>query len=286
MEMVMAKTKGVRRNQRFEVKKMELERADDIEGVKVEISGDKLRVKASSASIREAIQTFIIEERFRGMVDMASFITHEIKNPIFTLKNKVFSLLSDLQLPEDKEKEVKIIKSVFDRIDSIIYNTNIYVRGWKLDAKKKINIEAVIEDVIKEIANTKEVFPYSFTIQKSYGSDKIFVEGDEFLLKRCFSNVLLNGIESLEDSERREIFVRTYDEDEYIVCEFEDTGCGIPKERINKIFIPFYTTKTHGTGLGMSVVKKVVDLHGGKVEIESQIGKGTKVKLFFPSISK
>lgn len=264
----------------YKLKDIQIYPDESQEGVEIEISGDTLSLKVSTQKLRDLIQNFLVEERFRGMVDMASFITHEIKNPIFALRSKVLSLLED---GNQNSRDLKIIRSIFERIESIISNTSIFVRGSKIDSKKKINVEAIIEDTIKEILETKEIFPYDFEIVRSYNSDKLFVQGDDFLLKRCFSNIIFNSIESLEMSLQKKINVRTYDESENIVCEFEDTGCGIPEDKLQKIFIPFYTTKPHGTGLGMTVVKKIIEIHNGRIQVESNVGKGTKIRLYFPS---
>ncbi|MCS7212821.1 MAG: ATP-binding protein [Candidatus Calescibacterium sp.] len=265
----------------YKLKDIQIYTDESQEGIKIEISGDILGLKISTQKLKDLIQDLLVEERFRGMVDMASFITHEIKNPIFALRSKVLSLLEDAN---QNSRDLKIIKSIFDRIESIISNTSIFVRGSKIESKKKINIEAIIEDTIKEILETKEIFQYDFEVVRSYNSDKLFIQGDDFLLKRCFSNIIFNSIESLEMSPQKKINVRTYDESGNIVCEFEDTGCGIPEDKLQKIFIPFYTTKPHGTGLGMTVVKKIVEIHNGKILVESNVGKGTKIRLYFPSV--
>lgn len=265
----------------YKLKDIQIYTDESQEGIEIEISGDILGLKISTQKLKDLIQDLLVEERFRGMVDMASFITHEIKNPIFALRSKVLSLLEDAN---QNSRDLKIIKSIFDRIESIISNTSIFVRGSKIESKKKINIEAIIEDTIKEILETKEIFQYDFEVVRSYNSDKLFIQGDDFLLKRCFSNIIFNSIESLEMSPQKKINVRTYDESGNIVCEFEDTGCGIPEDKLQKIFIPFYTTKPHGTGLGMTVVKKIVEIHNGKILVESNVGKGTKIRLYFPSV--
>ncbi len=245
--------------------------------VEISFSDGLISLRLSGDTIRDLLSDLLLEEKFRGMVDMASFITHEIKNPFFALKSKILSLNLE------ESKDMKVIRSIMNRIDSIISNTSIFVKEQNLGIRKRVNIEAILEDCIKEISELKEIFSYDFEIYRSYDSENLFVEADDFLLKRCFYNIILNGVESLEKSQKREIYVRTYDEGKYIVCEFEDTGCGIPEDKLQKIFIPFYTTKTQGTGLGLSVVKKIIQLHGGHIDVKSQLGRGTSFKVLLPS---
>ncbi len=228
--------------------------------------------------VAEDLSEIIIEEKFKAMEDMALFLAHEIKNPFFALKN----ILLSVEI-EDEEKK-KQIKSLIERIETIIMNITIFIRGGN-PQKKTENIESIVEDAISEINEiSPSIFRFDFSIEKDYSSDRIFVIGDRFLLKRAFFNILINAVESVQGKTERKIKIRTYDKDSFIVCEFEDTGCGIPEEKIDKIFIPFFTTKVSGMGLGMSVVKKViVDMHEGKIEVKSKEGKGTKVIVYIPS---
>lgn len=265
------------RKRKFVVRNLKLEIDENIEHTEIEFIDDEVTVRASSQKIGDVVQSALIEEKFRGMVEMASFLTHEIKNPLFALKAKVLSGAEKME-----KRDIGLIKLLFERIESIISNVTIFTRGQTLAAKNKINIEAIIEDVIREFLEIKDTFHYDFEIERSYSSDRIFVLGDDFLIRRCFYNVLINAIESLENSLEKKVRIRTYDYGDFVVCEFRDSGCGIPPSEIHKIFIPFYTTKVRGTGLGMSVVRKVVELHGGKVEVESQLNVGTTVRLFFP----
>lgn len=252
--------------------------------IEIGISENSAIIRLSPDVMRNFVVDLLLEEKFKGMVDMASFITHEIKNPFFALKSKILSLFDEVCGEKgQKGRDLKVIRSILDRIDSIISNTSIFVRGQNLQIKKKVNVEAILEDCIKEILELKEIFSYDFEIHRSYNSDRLFVQGDDFLLKRCFYNIILNGVESLEGSKEKEIYIRTYDDGDYIVCEFEDTGCGIPEDKLQKIFVPFYTTKAHGTGLGLSVVKKIVQIHGGDIDVKSQVGMGTKFRIFLPS---
>ncbi|GBD03481.1 Sensor protein ZraS [bacterium HR19] len=236
------------------------------------ITDEQLIIK----KIREKMPEIFLEEKYEGMKEMLLFLTHEIKNPLFALTTRIISL--DI----DKEK-MKPIKSLLDRVNSIFDNITIFIKGKTANLKKE-NVESIIEESIKEIEEIKdETFSYDFEIKREYRSDKIFIKGDRFLLKRAFLNIIMNSAESLEKSKNKVIEVKTYDEGNFIKCEFSDTGCGIPENIKQKIFIPFFTTKTKGMGLGMSTVKKIIELHNGKIDVESEEGKGTKVTILLPS---
>ncbi len=227
--------------------------------------------------LKENFEEVFLEERYKGMQEMLGFVIHEIKNPFFALKNVVLSY------HYNDESKAKTIKSLLNRIETIIENVTIFIKGKDIVGKPE-NLESVIEEVLSEIEELKNhVFQHDFEIKREYNSDKVFVRGDRFLLKRAFLNILMNSAESLENSKDRKILVRTQDtEDGFIRCDIEDSGCGITPENLNKIFIPFFTTKTKGMGLGMSTAKKIVELHGGKIQIESELNKGTRVSVFIP----
>jgi signal transduction histidine kinase len=109
------------------------------------------------------------------------------------------------------------------------------------------------------------------TLEVQFDSDK---------LKQAFMNVVLNAIEAMPQG--GELKVSTLTQDNSVCIKIVDTGVGIPAEDLEHIFQPFFTRKTRGTGLGLANVKRIFEEHGGNVEIESTIGKGTEVSLWLP----
>ena len=109
------------------------------------------------------------------------------------------------------------------------------------------------------------------------------VEGDGTLLRQAFFNVLLNGLQAIG---REGTLAVSAGEGEggMVRIEVRDTGCGIPEENLTRVFDPFFTTKeAEGTGLGLAIVHRIVEVHGGRVEIESEVGKGTLVRFVLPA---
>ena len=100
--------------------------------------------------------------------------------------------------------------------------------------------------------------------------------GDFGQLRQAFMNIASNACEAMEKGGRLTVRTREVPGDLDVEVVFEDTGPGIPPERLRKIFDPFFTTKERGTGLGLSVVYGVVEKHGGKIEVDSDEGKGTR----------
>lgn len=107
------------------------------------------------------------------------------------------------------------------------------------------------------------------------------VEADASQLKQVFLNILLNAVDAIETEGT--ITLSTFPEgDDHIRLEISDTGKGVSEDSLEKIFTPFFTTKTKGTGLGLSICKRLIEQHGGTIEVSSQIGKGTSFTMVLP----
>jgi two-component system sensor histidine kinase PilS (NtrC family) len=103
-------------------------------------------------------------------------------------------------------------------------------------------------------------------------------------LKQVFINILVNAAQALETVEKKELRVSLELGSDQVLISFIDTGIGMSEQTMQKIFEPFHTTKPKGTGLGMAIVLKIIELHKGKIFVESQVGLGTKIELHFPRV--
>ena len=117
-------------------------------------------------------------------------------------------------------------------------------------------------------------------IEKVLQEDLPKIYGDEVQIEEIFINLLNNAIEALEKVRR--ISVETKCDGENVIIKISDTGKGIPPEIINDIFKPFYTTKPDGSGIGLSLVKEFVKANSGKIDVKSEVNKGTEFTITFP----
>jgi two-component system NtrC family sensor kinase len=108
------------------------------------------------------------------------------------------------------------------------------------------------------------------------------VEGDFGQLRQACVNVIMNACEAMSRGGRLAIATDLVEGGRWVEMSFQDTGPGIPPDHLSKIFDPFFTTKERGTGLGLSVVYGIVERHGGKIELQTEVGKGTRVMLRLP----
>ena len=116
------------------------------------------------------------------------------------------------------------------------------------------------------------------SVEKKLHDDGILVTGNRFEMEQVFKNLILNAIDSMDEMpEKRLRIVSEPDKDSrFISVHIEDTGCGIPEEAFERIFRPYFTTKEKGTGLGLAVIKGIVDKHKGMIGVKSVVGQGTR----------
>jgi signal transduction histidine kinase len=112
-------------------------------------------------------------------------------------------------------------------------------------------------------------------------AEKCSVQGDRDKLNQVFLNLLLNALQAMENGGNLKI--TTTREGEDVICEIEDTGCGLEEENVAKVFDPYFTTKNNGTGLGLAMSAKIVEEHSGSMEFRSVLGQGTVVKVCLPA---
>lgn len=111
---------------------------------------------------------------------------------------------------------------------------------------------------------------------------------DPSQIEQVFINMITNAVQAMTSSHSAEardggkLEISTRKEDGFIVTEFKDNGCGIPEENLSKLFEPLFTTKTKGIGLGLAVSKRIIEAHGGSIEVESEVGKGTTFAIKLP----
>jgi signal transduction histidine kinase len=117
-------------------------------------------------------------------------------------------------------------------------------------------------------------------VEKTFPEDVPFLEVDPAMLEQAFLNIYRNAIDAMEEGGTLRISARQ--ENNQVRVEISDDGCGIPRDDMPHIFNPFFTSKSAGTGLGLTQIKKIIDMHQGTIEISSEEGKGTNVVVTFP----
>lgn len=207
---------------------------------------------------------------------IASGLAHEVKNPLAGINAALEILLEEKELPEEHKNVLIQIKEESRRILNIINSLLDYSRPSKPNPME-FDLETFLKDIeiiIKPFLKTKEII---FTTYMEGENKKIYQDPD--LLKRILINLIQNSFQAISNKGQINLRART---GENLIFEVIDDGSGIDEKIKDKIFEPFFTTKIGGTGLGLSVVKKLVQEMDGQIFIDSKIGEGTKVTIVLP----
>ncbi|PYZ99037.1 hypothetical protein CR205_10885 [Alteribacter lacisalsi] len=213
-------------------------------------------------------------EKLSAVGQLAAGIAHEIRNPLTSLKG--FLQLIEIYGNEKKEY-FKIMKSEFGRIEQILTELLILSKPQSLD-KEVCDLNELL-DHITTLLETQAIIK-NIGIERTFTDDALQVFCAPHQIKQVFVNLLKNAIESMEQGGT--IRVDVHEEDGNAVVKVIDEGCGIPKDQLKRIGEPFYSTKETGTGLGLMVTFKIIEEHGGTVDIDSEQGTGTTFTITFP----
>lgn len=234
------------------------------------------------AALEESAAKLARSERESAWREMAKQVAHEIKNPLTPLKLGVQLLEKSWkeQDPNFEKKFERFNKSFIEQIDSLSTIASEFSNFAKMPDTKleKLQLLPIIEQARNVFTNTEDAEIYIF----NHASIDLMVLGDKDQLLRTFNNLLKNGIEAGNADKKCIIKIRVVHDESHVYIEVEDNGKGIDTYLRDKIFVPNFTTKSSGTGLGLAFVKQAVENAGGTVEFKSVTNIGTTFYLSFP----
>jgi len=220
-------------------------------------------------------------ERELAWREMAKQVAHEIKNPLTPMKLSVQHLERAL-LPDDpnyKEKLARFSEKMVQQIDTLTSIANEFSNFAKMP---KANMQEI--ELVKIISSTIELFKETGNVSIDFlhqNLETIYIKGDSELLTRVFNNLIKNAIQAIPDDKKAEINVFITQTNLQYKIEIKDNGVGIPEELLQKIFVPNFTTKSTGTGLGLAMVKQIVETHNGEVYFDTELGVGSSFFVLF-----
>jgi two-component system NtrC family sensor kinase len=294
-----------------------LEKNLELERRTFELEAEKKRLKEAYAKLNQMQNQLLQSEKLASLGQLAAGVAHELNNPIGFVNSNLGTLaeyIKDVKkllakyekmeriVKEDKSKE-KLSKEIeelkeqinldflledFDkvisesqdgtqRVKSIVENLRDFSHVGKGELEFA-NINKGIESTLNIVWNELK---YKAEVIKEYG-DIPLIECLPQQLNQVFMNLLVNAAQAI--ATHGQIKIKTYRKDKNIIIEISDTGVGIPKENIPRIFEPFFTTKEvgKGTGLGLSVAYGIIRKHNGRIEVESEVNKGTTFRVVLP----
>ena len=238
------------------------------------------RLRKTTERVVEAEESLRSAERLTTVGELAAGVAHEIRNPLGAIKGAV-EILGDGCRPSDPNHEfLEIIDKEIARLDRLVEE---FLRFTRQAPPRRNRVR--LAEVLRTVAFLSSFKARKVGVELSIRVDEdLELPADEDLLKQALLNVVFNGIEACaEAGGKGSVSIEASSGDGFIHVRIADTGAGIPDEEAGRVFEPFFTTKARGTGLGLAVTRRIVEGHGGRLELKSRPGRGTEVLLRIPA---
>jgi two-component system sensor histidine kinase HydH len=218
-------------------------------------------------------------ERLATAGELAAGMAHEIRNPLAAIVNATALLTDEAGLtPDERASTLAAIRSEARRLNRILSDFLHFARPQEA-RRLPGDIRQVVEHVSGLIRDDRARAPrVDVKVAVDPAVPRFAFDRDQ--LTQVLWNVALNGVEAMNGRGRLSMEVGRQNGD--VMLAVSDTGHGIASDRLARVFEPFYTGKPHGSGLGLTIAERIVAAHGGRIEIDSEPGRGTRVTMLFP----
>ena len=256
---------------------------------KIDISGEQVGhaiILRDITETRRSEQQTIESERLNALTLLAAGVAHEIGNPLNSLNIHLQLIEREARKLDgakraELQESVEVARAEINRLDSIISQFLRAIRPTRPQLRPE-NVNSIVEEAVRFFA--PEIKDRDIVVEQELRSDLPLLELDRDQIKQAFYNVIKNSFEAMK---RRGILrIRTDMDESHVIVRFTDTGGGISPDNLSRVFEPYFTTKTSGTGLGLLIVRRIIREHGGELSIESSEGKGLTLTIRLPYIDR
>jgi signal transduction histidine kinase len=236
----------------------------------------RIQLETAYQQLKESQEQLVQAEKLESLGKLAAAVAHEVNNPISGVLIYIQLLMKNLNAGKlSEEKALNYLKTMeleLTRCSQLIRDLLDFSRQAQ-SSFEQVNLNDVIERALNLVTHSALLEHINIVKELSPALPEVTADANQ--LQQVFVNLLLNAIQAMPQGGT--ITLRTCSNDGEIRIDFKDTGVGIPKENISKLFTPFFTTKTEvkGVGLGLAVSYGIIQKHGGKIEVDSEEGKGT-----------
>ena len=235
--------------------------------------------------LAEAAAKLAQSERESAWREMAKQVAHEIKNPLTPMKLSVQHLqrVFDPNDPKSAERIERVTSSLIEQIDALTHIANEFSNFAKLPQPviSEIDLVSLIKAVVALFDGDRNV---RVNLELNEPESSITIPGDKEMLLRVLNNLVSNGIQAVSMDATAQLVISLETNEHWAFVRVKDNGVGIPQDQIQTIFEPYFTTKSTGTGLGLAMVKQIVETHHGSIEIEETSAAGTTVLITLPRL--
>ena len=239
----------------------------------------------ANESLREAQDEIRRSERLAALGQLTAGLAHELRNPLGTMKTSAELLARQVSQESEIAREMAgYIASEVDRTNSLITRFLDFARPQNLHLQDG-DLSSLLDRVVERLEREKAGTAASVSVIKNYSPDIPPVAFDEQLLERALLNLVINAAQASPPGGVVTVKTRRVETSEGPAVEVAiiDRGSGIQPKDLESIFNPFFTTKADGVGLGLAIVSKIVDEHGGRIAVESTPGEGSVFRVYLPA---
>ncbi|MBE7444721.1 MAG: PAS domain-containing protein [Planctomycetia bacterium] len=235
-------------------------------------------LEKNNQQLKETQDRLIRSERLAVIGNMAAYIAHEIRNPLVTIGGFARMILRDYADHKGIKQNIEIIIDEVNRLEKILANIMDFSKPVEV-----VKVSTQVNDLIESTCSLMEPYFKSGCIQliKQLNATipKIIVDSNQ--MKQVFLNLIKNAVESMPDGGK--LTIKTGMEYDHIKIDIADTGEGMTTVVLQNIFVPFFTTKVDGTGVGLAVSQKIIDDHGGFIKVNSIAKEGSTISIYLPT---
>lgn len=218
-------------------------------------------------------------DRLRSLGELSAGVAHEIRNPLTGIATTAQVLRERLAGDEERRKYLDVILEEIARLDGIIRNLLTFARPVS-PRLAEAALGGIVEDTIALVVDRARASGVEVRFDRALAEDRCIVDGDQ--IKQVLLNVMLNGIQACDRGGVVTVRLRQAEDPAFFGIEVADTGAGVPEEISDKLYNPFFTTRPEGTGMGLSISRKIVESHGGRIYHRSAPGTGTSFFIELP----
>ena len=218
-------------------------------------------------------------DRLVALGKMAAGVAHEVRNPLSSIKGFATLLGSHFQAESEEGEAARLLINEVERLNRSITELLTYARPLPL-AIAEVEIEPFIEASLKLIQSDARELGVAVHHEIALARKQVRLDKDR--LNQVLLNLYLNSLQAMEHGGELQVSVHEGNRPETIEIKVRDTGCGIAEDILERVMDPYFTTKAEGTGLGLAMVYKIIDEHGGTIKIASKEGEGTTVSIVLP----
>jgi PAS domain S-box-containing protein len=234
-------------------------------------------VEERTKELRDAQEQLVRREKLAVLGQMAGGVGHELRNPLGAISNAAYFLNMVLEEPDPEVKETLEILEKEVKTSEVIISSLLDFARAKPPTRRKVDINDVVQEALSRIA-----VPENVEVVSQLDETLPVMLADPDQLGQVFGNIILNAVQAMSEGGRL-VVKSEAPSSEWVAVSFADTGVGIPEENLGKLFEPLFTTKAKGIGLGMAVTRTLVEGHGGTIEVQSEVEKGSTFTIRLPT---